>query len=104
MGWGLAGLQVLELGGGVTAATTGKMLADLGATVVKIEPPVGDPERFEGPFRNGDRNPEPGGRFLYLNTNKRSVALDLRSEEDRGRFEELEGYRFPSNRILRGFF
>src|SRR5215813_941329 len=48
---GLGHLHVLELGGGLAASMVGKLVADLGATVVKIEPPGGDPTRQRGPFR-----------------------------------------------------
>jgi crotonobetainyl-CoA:carnitine CoA-transferase CaiB-like acyl-CoA transferase len=53
------------------------MLADLGAEVVKIEPPGrGDRAREAGPFPQGVPHPERSGLFLYLNSNKRSVTLD----------------------------
>ena len=48
MGQGLEGLRVIELGGGFAASSTGKVLADLGAEVVKVEPPEGDPLRRRG--------------------------------------------------------
>lgn len=78
---GLAGLRVLEINGaGVESAASmaGKVLADLGATVVKIEPPGGDPERTRPPFPPGQAaSPETSGAFAYLNTSKRSIVLDL---------------------------
>jgi crotonobetainyl-CoA:carnitine CoA-transferase CaiB-like acyl-CoA transferase len=94
---GLAGLRVVEIGGPVAAPAAGKLFADLGATVVKIEPPAGDPARQRGPFRNGashgaDGNggdPEASGTFLYLNTNKRSLRLDLREPAGRASLVEL---------------
>ncbi|MBI4083212.1 MAG: CoA transferase [Candidatus Lambdaproteobacteria bacterium] len=86
---GLAQLNVIELGGGVSAAMASKMLADLGATVVKIEPPEGDPARREGPFRNGKPDPEASGTFLYLNANKRSLVLDLTQPGGRAELERL---------------
>ncbi len=72
---GLDGVRVLELGGGVAAAATAKLLSDLGADVIKVEPPEGDPARRRGPFPAGAASgPERSGLFLALNTNKRSVV------------------------------
>jgi len=74
---GLEGLRVLELGGMVSAAYAVKLMADLGADVVKIEEPGGDPSRNRGPFPNGIPDAEQSGLYLYLNTNKRGAAIDL---------------------------
>lgn len=77
----LDGYRVLEIGTGVAAAYAAKLLADLGADVVKIEPPrLGDPLRRRGPFPGGVPDPEASGLFLYLNTNKRGITLDLERE------------------------
>jgi crotonobetainyl-CoA:carnitine CoA-transferase CaiB-like acyl-CoA transferase len=74
----LRGLRVLELAEGVAGEYCGKLLADFGAELVKIERPgVGSPTRRMGPFAAGGAEPERSGLFAYLNTNKRSVALDL---------------------------
>ncbi len=74
----LDGLRVLEIGDLVGASYATKMLADLGADVVKIERPgSGDRSRQRGPFPGGTPHPEKSGLFLYLNTNKRGVTLDL---------------------------
>jgi crotonobetainyl-CoA:carnitine CoA-transferase CaiB-like acyl-CoA transferase len=73
----LDGLRVLELGTFVSAPFTGKLFAGYGADVVKVEAPGGDPSRAHGPFRGGVRDPETSALFLYLNTAKRSVVLDL---------------------------
>jgi crotonobetainyl-CoA:carnitine CoA-transferase CaiB-like acyl-CoA transferase len=86
---GLAGLNVIELGGGVAAPMVGKLLADLGATVVKIEPPTGDVARQYGPFRHQQADPEASGTFLFLNSNKRSVVLDLQQPAGRQELEAL---------------
>lgn len=85
---GLQGLRVIEIGG-VAAAMAGKMLADLGATVVKLEPPDGDAMRRRGPFPPGQAGPECSGLFLALNTNKRSVTLDLATPAGQARLEAL---------------
>jgi len=74
---GLEGVKVLELGTMVSAAYAAKLMADLGADVIKVEEPQGDPARLRGPFPGGVMDPEQSGLFLYLNTNKRSVTLDL---------------------------
>jgi crotonobetainyl-CoA:carnitine CoA-transferase CaiB-like acyl-CoA transferase len=77
----LSGLSVVEVGSLVAAPFCGKLLADLGANVVKIEPPgVGDPARWRGPFPNDEPHPERSALFLYLNTSKRSVTLDLATD------------------------
>ena len=74
-------MRVIELGDMVSAAFAAKLLADLGADVIKVEPPVaGDESRHYGPFPNDDPDPEKSGLYLYLNMNKRGITLDLRSE------------------------
>ncbi len=88
-GKAVLGLRVIEYGEGMSAAFAGKVLADLGADVVKVEPPEGDPVRKRGPFAHGEANPEASGIFLYLNANKRGVTLDLRRSEDRRAFDAL---------------
>ena len=87
MGVGLEGLAVIEVGGGFAASTTGKALADLGAEVVKVEPPDGDPLRRRGLVPGSGATA--GGPFLHLNTNKRSVELDRSKAAGRARFGEL---------------
>ncbi|HKV55984.1 MAG TPA: CoA transferase, partial [Candidatus Binataceae bacterium] len=65
-------------------AMAGKLLADHGAEVIKVEPPgIGAGERRWGPFRGEERNPETNGLHLYLNTNKLGVTLDLGDARDR---------------------
>ena len=80
---GLEGVKVLELGTMVSAAYATKLMADLGADVIKVEEPGGDPARLRGPFPDDVVDPEKSGLFLYLNTNKRGVTLELsRQRED----------------------
>jgi len=86
-----AGLRVVECGDGVAAAYAAKLLADLGAAVVKVEPPGGDSTRRRGPFPGGEPHPERSGLFLYLNANKRGVVLDLDREPDRAVLARLLG-------------
>ena len=72
----LEGIRVLELARDVAGPFAGKMLADFGADVLKVEPPAGDPARLAGPFPGDTPHPEKSGLFLHLNTNKRSITLD----------------------------
>lgn len=79
---GLQGLKVLELGNMVSAAYAAKLMADLGADVIKVEEPTGDLARQRGPFPQGMPDAEQSGVFLYLNTNKRGCTLDLEREPE----------------------
>ena len=72
-------MRVLELGTFVSAPFCGKLFAGYGAEVIKVEPPGGDLARAHGPFKDGVPNPETSALFLYLNTGKKSVELDLRT-------------------------
>ena len=84
---GLEGVNVLELGHMVSASYASKLMADLGADVIKIEEPTGDLARQRGPFPSGQSDSEKSGLFLALNTNKRSVVLD--TVQDATQFEQL---------------
>ena len=55
----------------------GKLLADLGADVLKVEPPGGDKVRSRGPFHKNDVHPEKSLSFLYFNTSKGSITLNI---------------------------
>ena len=68
-------LQVVEIAGSQAGALAGKLFADYGARVVKVEPPGGDPLRANGEPWGGM-----GSEFAFLNTSKRSVRLDLDSD------------------------
>ena len=73
----LGGLRVLDLGPGIAPSFCARMLADYGADVIKVEPPMeGDPARRMGPFVGDDPHLEKSIPFLYLNTGKRGVTLD----------------------------
>ncbi len=85
----LSGLRVVELGGFVSAAYCGRLLAGLGADVVKVEPPEGDRARRHGPFPGDEPHPERSGLFLALNAGKRGVVLDLHAADGRARLQEL---------------
>jgi len=79
----LEGVRIVELAGGVAGPFAGRILADVGADVVKVEPPGGDPARREGPFPGDVPDPERSGAFLYLNTNKRALVARHDLEGDR---------------------
>ena len=74
----LSDINVLDLSQGVAGPFCAKLLAGLGAEVIKIEPPeTGDPSRQAEPFLGGRPVLENSALFAYLNTSKKSVTLDL---------------------------
>ena len=86
----LAGRRILELAD-ETGTYCGKLLADLGAEVIKIERPGGDATRDLPPLRTGASAGLRSLFFLYMNTNKRSLVLDLDAPAGRERFLDLIG-------------
>ena len=73
----LHGIRVVEMGDHVSAPFCARLLADLGAEVLKVEPPgQGDSSRRNGPFPQGGPDAETSGLFLFLNAGKRGVTLD----------------------------
>ena len=86
----LEGIKVIELAENVSAPYCAKLFADFGADVIKVEHGEGgDPARAAGPFPGDVPDPEKSGLFHFLNTNKRSVRLNVESEEGRASFIEL---------------
>jgi len=83
----LAGYRVLELGD--NAVFCGKILSDLGAEVIKIERPEGDPARRIGPFYQDDPHPEKSLFWFSYNTNKKSITLNIESETGQALFKRL---------------
>jgi crotonobetainyl-CoA:carnitine CoA-transferase CaiB-like acyl-CoA transferase len=79
----LSGLLVVELASLVAGPFCAKLLADLGAEVIKVEPPDGDPARRAGPFLQDKPGTERSALFLYLNTNKSGVTLDTAKPQGR---------------------
>ncbi|WP_159983109.1 MULTISPECIES: CaiB/BaiF CoA-transferase family protein [unclassified Novosphingobium] len=80
----LAGLLVIETAERVSGEYTGKLLADLGAQVIKVERPGGAPTRRMAPLQGGE-----SALFAYLNTNKQSVVLDLDLPAERAMLDRL---------------
>ncbi len=76
----LAGLKVIDLSWHIAGPYCTKLLADMGAEVIKVEQPgTGDPSRMEGPFPNDERDLDMSGLFGYLNNNKKGITLNLKS-------------------------
>ena len=85
----LTGLKVLDFTHFISGPYCTKLLADYGAEVIKVEPPGGDGARRMGPFPNDKPDPEQSGLFLHLNTNKRSIVIDLKQTGASGLTERL---------------
>ena len=92
----LDGIRVLDLAQNIAAPQAAQVLGDLGADVIKVEPPGGDPARNWGPpFWDGD-----APIFLAFNRNKRSIVVDLKSDEGR---EVLSRLITQSDVLLQAF-
>lgn len=86
----LSGLRVLEYSEFISGPYCGKLFADLGAEIIKVEKPgYGDRARAQGPFPQDVPHPEKSGLFLYLNSNKLGVTLNVDSPQGLGIFKEL---------------
>ncbi len=84
----LDGIRVLDLTQG-SFAMAGRLLAGLGAEVIKIEPPGGDPLRSWPPFPGDTPDPGTGARHLHLDAAKRSIVIDLETPEGQELLREL---------------
>ncbi len=84
----LRGLQILDLSD-EKASFCSKLLADLGAEVIKVERPGGDASRWIGPFWKDMPHPERSLSFWYNNTNKLGITLNLESREGQEIFRQL---------------
>jgi crotonobetainyl-CoA:carnitine CoA-transferase CaiB-like acyl-CoA transferase len=81
---------ILDCTEGIAGGYCTKLLADFGATVIKIEKPgTGDTTRRMGPFLNDEPDKEKSGTFFYLNTNKKSITLNLETETGKNIFLKL---------------
>jgi len=87
-GAALGGVRVLELAG-AAGAYCGKLLADMGADVITVEPPGGSGTRDIGPFYQGATDRNRSLFFWHYHTNKRSITLNLETPADRRRFLQL---------------
>jgi CoA:oxalate CoA-transferase len=77
----LGDIRVLDLSQEVAGPFCTRLLAGLGAEVIKVEPPAaGDVARRAGPFPHAAPHPEQSAAFLYLNTGKKSITLDITSQ------------------------
>jgi crotonobetainyl-CoA:carnitine CoA-transferase CaiB-like acyl-CoA transferase len=84
----LSGVRVAEFGTGAALAYCGKLFADFGADVVKVEPPGGDPDRQLAPLVDVGGGRRESAVFAWLNTNKRSVVA---APDDAARLVEIAG-------------
>lgn len=84
----LAGIRVLDLSNEM-GYLCGRVLGTLGADVVKVEKPGGDPSRSLGPYFRGQPHPERNLHWLAFNVNKRGITLDLEAEEGKELFRRL---------------
>jgi crotonobetainyl-CoA:carnitine CoA-transferase CaiB-like acyl-CoA transferase len=90
MAGALSSLKIIEIGEQVSAPYASKLMADMGAEVIKIERPLaGDRARTRGPFPGGTPHQEKSGLFLYLNANKYGVTLDIARPEGMELLEKL---------------
>jgi crotonobetainyl-CoA:carnitine CoA-transferase CaiB-like acyl-CoA transferase len=86
----LSSTKVLDLTHHISGPYATKMLADMGADVIKVERPgTGDPCRALGPFLGDDPYPDKSLPFLYLNTSKRGITLNLKSSDGQKVLREL---------------
>jgi crotonobetainyl-CoA:carnitine CoA-transferase CaiB-like acyl-CoA transferase len=86
----LADLRILDLSQGIAGPYCTKWFSDFGARVTKVETPgTGDVSRSLGPFPGDEPHPEKSALFLYLNTRKRSLTLDLDREAGQAIFRRL---------------
>ena len=88
MATALEGLRILDLTS-PEGHLCGRLLADLGAEVIKVEPTQGDPTRHTGPFKGDAPDPDSSLSFAVLNTNKKGITLDLARPEGRDAFKRL---------------
>jgi len=85
----LEGVTVLDLTQFAAGPYCTMLMADAGARVIKIEPPGGEPYRHAGPQLDGADGSKTGSYFLRFSRNKESVVLDLKDQQDLGRFLDL---------------
>jgi CoA:oxalate CoA-transferase len=87
----LEGLVVVDLSRYIAGPYCTMLLADAGATVIKVEPPHGDDTRRLEPFVESESGDVVSAYFIRMNRGKRSITLDLKSEAGRQTLERLIG-------------
>ena len=86
----LSDIKVLDLTHHIAGPYCTKLLADYGADVLKVEKPgSGDPTRKMGPFLGDEPHPDKSSLFLHLNTSKRGITLDLKTQTGKKIFRQL---------------
>ena len=86
----LSNVKVIEFSDFISGPYCGKLLSNMGAQVIKVEKPgLGDKARSYGPFPQHIPHPEKSGLFLFLNTNKSGITLDVASADGLKIFQEL---------------
>src|SRR6188508_1669122 len=85
----LTGIRIIDLTRALAGPFCTMLLADLGADVIKVEPPEGDFSRFSEPFPEGDEEKAFGGYFASINRNKRGVMLDAKDPNDHAKLLAL---------------
>ena len=84
-----SGLKVIEYGENISAPYCAKLMAGLGAEVIKVETPTGDKARSNGPFPGNTPDIEKSGLFLSLNANKTGITLNLKKKKGKEIFKRL---------------
>src|ERR1700712_4435482 len=85
----LSELRVVEIGSSDALCYCGKLFADFGAEVIKVEPSGGDAARHIAPLVNAGDNQRESAYFAWLNTNKRSITANLDQPDDIARIRAL---------------
>jgi crotonobetainyl-CoA:carnitine CoA-transferase CaiB-like acyl-CoA transferase len=85
----LQGLRIIDVTHALAGPFAARFLADMGADVIKVEPPTGEMTRFSGPWTRDDEEKPYSGGYAIRNRNKRSICLDLTKDADREVFLEL---------------
>src|ERR1044071_5334372 len=74
-----AGLKVVELAEDPGGEFAGRLLAEMGAELIKVEPPDGSPTRQVGPWAGGEASPDTSLNFWFYNSNNKNDVLDVRA-------------------------
>ncbi len=85
----LKGVRIIDMTRALAGPFGTMLLADLGADIIKVEPPEGDISRFSLPYTESDEERSFGGYFASINRNKRGVMLDLTMDADRETFVRM---------------